>query len=90
MLTALLVAIFVPSLAFVVAYSITLPWYRSWEGRALMGSATAWTMLTAGFLVQELSPFSLATWAWWVVAALASVAAWLKLALLIHALRTAD
>lgn len=85
LLAIILLFILIPSATFVVTYGLVRPWHTSWEGRELMTSATAWTLLAIGFLIQEWSGVVLHHHAWSLVGLIAAAAAWLKLGLLLHA-----
>lgn len=80
-LDALLVALFVASLTFVLWYGTTRRWWRTLEGWALIVSATGWTLIGGGFTYDDWVgevPYE----AWTVIAGFALLAALIKLAML--------
>lgn len=82
MLTAALVLLLGLSVTFLVLYALARPWWRSWEGRALVTSATGWALVSGGFLVDDhLS--NVPTAAWIVIAYVAVLSATLKVWLVI-------
>jgi hypothetical protein len=70
-----LVAIFVPHARFAVRY-LRRPWYRTWEGRALLASAVAWSLISGGFLVNHWH--EVPDWTWALFGAVAAVSGWIK------------
>jgi hypothetical protein len=85
MLTAALVLILVPSVAFLCIHGFTRPWWKSWESRAMMTSATGWALVSAGFLVNNHA--DVPDWAWVAVAGVGAASQWLKLWILVQSRR---
>lgn len=78
MLTVALVLLFTLSFAFLSTYGVTRPWWRSWEGRALVTSATGWALISGGFLIDEYAT-EVPDLAWVAIAYVAVLSAALKL-----------
>lgn len=86
LLTVALVLGCAMSLTFLLIYGLTRPWWRSWEGRALIASSTGWALVTGGFLI-DTHVLNVGEQVWVFVAYVAAVAAALKLWILVQASR---
>ena len=85
-LTVALLVVFVCQVLFLVGYGLARPWWKSWEGTALVVSSAGWAIVAGAFLVDwhmEDVPDGL----WATAATVAAVAALLKLWILVQSRR---
>ena len=89
LLHVVLVLTFIPSATFATIYTLrpffteVHPWWRTWEGRALVASASGWAWASAGMLLQEWTQHDAPNGVWIVVGISAATSAWMKLGLLV-------